>query len=440
MSLPPNPLVAAAAAGRDLAAPSEAWRSRLIPGPKGDLLLACQHNTLLILEHHPAWEGVLGLNEFSGELLKLKPPPTECGEAGVWTDVDSTRTLAWLAEHERMITGVDGVDRAVYALGYKNRFSPPRDWLQSLPAWDGVPRLGSLMADAWGARQDDYTAYVGTALMVMLVARIMEPGCKCDLMVVLEGEQGIGKTRSFEVLVGIEPGWCMEVTLSPQDREFAYSLRGSWVAAFGELSAFGKAEVARVKQVITTREDKYRVPWGRHFQTHPRQCIFVGSVNDSSYLPDHTGNRRFLPVYCSEVNINYLRQQREQLFAEALSLWKPKGEEGGCWPYWRPPESARDEQEARRIMDAWEPVIDRWLDQRVTGVPTPDIVTDSAGLVMAVEVSAVMREALSIETGRQDNLSVQRVKKCLSVLGWREKRPGRQGPRRRVWARPGGVP
>src|SRR5262249_23914540 len=179
------------------------------------------------------------------------------------------------------------------------------------------------------------------------VARVYRPGCKVDNMVVLEGPQGIGKSSALHVIGG---EWFTEQHESASNpKPFKEILQGKLLIEISEMDAFSRAEVSRVKQTITDTLDRYRESFGRHAKDHLRQCVFVGTTNKDDWNKDDTGARRFWPIACKgEIDVEGIRANREQLFAEAVTRIK----NGESW--WEmPAEETRLEQQKRYDADAW---------------------------------------------------------------------------------------
>lgn len=185
--------------------------------------------------------------------------------------------------------------------------------------------------------------------LVSAVARAFEPGCKVDTMLVLEGKQGVGKTRFTRELFGAD--WYAEATASPGDKDFFQVLQGRWVMEIGEMESFTKAEVGKIKQAVTAQQDTFRASYGRFVKTYPRQCVFVGTTNENQYLRDPTGARRFLPIRVNTIDVDRIIRERDQLWAEAVHLYR----EG--FDYWTLPADAAREQERRYQADTWEETI-----------------------------------------------------------------------------------
>lgn len=128
-----------------------------------------------------------------------------------------------------------------------------------------------------GIDENEYTMHIGQSLLVSSVARVFTPGCKVDEMVVLEGGQGLGKSTCIAELFGFD--WYLETSEPPTTKDFYVTMQGHTVVEIGEMQSFSKADINQVKMAITRRDDKYRAPYERHGESHPRQCVFIGTTN-----------------------------------------------------------------------------------------------------------------------------------------------------------------
>jgi small GTP-binding protein len=218
---------------------------------------------------------------------------------------------------------------AVLAVAAERAYHPIKEYLDSLPKWDGISRVENLLIDYFGAADNSYTKAIIRKTMVAAVARIYRPGTKFDSVLILNGPQGIGKSTFFAKLAG---DWFSDsLTLTDmKDKSGAEKLQGYWLLELGELAGMRKTDVEIVKSFISRADDKYRASYGVNVESHPRQCVIVGSTNaESGFLRDITGNRRFWPVRISgnsrKKAWQMTKEEVQQIWAEALVLYE-KGE------------------------------------------------------------------------------------------------------------------
>ncbi len=312
-------------------------------------------------------------------------------------DEDITQLQEWMQQNGLAKIGKDTCHQAVDLRSRERAFHPIRDYLEGLK-WDGCDRLNIWLSHYLGAERSPYTIGIGKAFFVSLVARIFQPGCKQDYMLILEGPQGLLKSKVCETIGGV---WFSDNLPDVRDgKDVSQHLQGKWLIEIGELSAMSKAETTTLKAFITRTTERYRPSYGRKEVIQPRQCVFIGSTNDNNYLKDATGGRRFWPVLLSLINIQALAADRDQLFAEAVHLFKA-GEK------WWPDKNfealhIRPEQEARYDADAWENIISAYLKGKTR-----------------VSVCDVAKGALFIETGRIGTIEQRRIGSILTALKWK---------------------
>lgn len=222
------------------------------------------------------------------------------------------------------------------------------EYLRAL-RWDGVQRLETMLIHGWGCPDNAVHRAIGRNWLVAAVARAMRPGCQVDEMVVLEGEQGTNKTKSLEILGG---EWYRAISERLDTKDFKLNCHRGWWADLVEMSTFRYSDFTAAKGVITTRTDALRPPYGRAEVELPRHFILVGSTNEKQYLRDDTGNRRYLPVKTTKIDLDWIRKNKEQLYAEAVARY----DAGETW--WEYPPEIAAVQEAARETDAWELSID----------------------------------------------------------------------------------
>jgi predicted P-loop ATPase len=237
-----------------------------------------------------------------------------------------------------------------------------KDYLGKLE-WDGVERINEWLAKYLGCSRQhpEYLSSIGRWFLISMVARIFEPGCKCDYMVVLEGEQGVLKSTACGILGGEWYNDTLPEIRGGDDVRVTQHLRGKWVIEVGELSSIRTAEAESLKTFLTRRDERYIPKYGHNEVHEPRQCVFVGTTNKEEWLRDDTGGRRFWPVKVGTIDIDALKRDRDQLFAEAVVAYNRSAR---WWPD-RDFEARfiKPEQESRYVEDAWEGLISVWLDR-----------------------------------------------------------------------------
>ena len=247
---------------------------------------------------------------------------------GGWNDSDNASLKVYLSNKYGIYSPTKTKD-AILAVAAERSYHPIKEYLDHLPEWDGTDRVETLLIDYFNATDNSYTRAVTRKMMVAAVARIVHPGTKFDSVLILNGPQGIGKSTFFAKLAG---DWFSDsLTLTDmKDKAGPEKLQGYWILELGELAGMRKTDVEVVKSFISRSDDKYRASYGVNVESHPRQCIIVGSTNaESGFLRDITGNRRFWPVRISGDGKRKAWKMSvydvEQIWAETLVLYA-KGE------------------------------------------------------------------------------------------------------------------
>lgn len=280
-------------------------------------------NILLVLENDPLVKGKIALDDFANRGLVLGALPWDSGEKKrFWNDTDDAGLRHYL-EKVYGIIGKEKIYDATSLYAHKHKFNSVRDYLLSVK-WDGVPRLESIFIDYFGADDNDYTKEVAKKSFVAAVARVMQPGIKFDNMVIISGAQGIGKSTFFSYL---GKDWFSDSLVTFEGKEAAELIQGRWLIEVGELSGMTKSETNTVKQFLSKTDDIYREAYGRHTAQFPRKCVFFGTTNDTEYLKDPTGGRRFWPVDANAEKATKsvftdLPTEVDNIWAEAFVFWQ----------------------------------------------------------------------------------------------------------------------
>lgn len=341
------------------------------------------------------FHGLLGFDEMLVSPVLMRPLNGEASfKPRAITDADITLIQRDLQKRSLARLAASVTHQAIEVIAHENSFHPVRDYLDSLK-WDGTERLEHWLADFIGCEQNAYTAAVGRMFIISMVARIFYPGCKCDYMLILEGEQGIMKSSACKVL---SDPWFSDHLPDVRGKDASQHLRGKWLIEVAELHVFDRVETALLKSFITRQEERYRPPFGRMEVFERRQCVFVGTTNKTEYLKDETGARRFWPVQCGKIMIDELCAMRNALFAEGVARLKA-GEK--WWPTREfEAECITPQQQQRYEPDMWEDQIGRIIKGR-----SHTTITELA-------------EALGIPKDKQGTIIQRRIIACLAQLGW----------------------
>ena len=302
---------------------SEDWTDNLIINSKGGFVANAQ-NAILILLHDSNLRKKFMHDEFSHRAVVVSDLPWRPKSRGMyWNDTDDSGLRNYLSTKYN-ITGQGIIADAWKEVLQRNATHPVREYLKG-QVWDGVERVDTLLIDYLGAHDTKYTRVVTRKSLVAAVARIMRPGVKFDNVLVMVGDQGLGKSYILKRLGG---PWHSDSLTTVTGKEAYEQLQGAWIIEMAELSATRKAEAEAIKHFISKQEDMFKVSYDRHVSIFPRQCVFFGTTNDSAFLKDRTGNRRFWPLRVGETKptkdlFNQLTDDEvAQVWAEAMHLYK----------------------------------------------------------------------------------------------------------------------
>ncbi len=370
-------------------------------------------NNAIAVLREPEWLGVFRFDDMASQKTVSDLPPSSCEisyeEPRALRDTDIANVQAYMQRRGLRTISRENTAHAIDVISEQNRFHPVRDYLDSLE-WDGIERASSWLTSYLGAENIQYTNRIGVMLLISMIARIYKPGCKVDHMVILEGPQGARKSTVCRILGG---EWFSE-NLPPDinNKDTSAHLNGKWLIEVGEMAAMSKAEASDLKAFVTRQEERYRPPYGRCEVVQPRQCVFIGTTNEAEYLRDATGGRRYWPVKVGKIDTEQLTLDRDQLFAEAVELFK-KGER------WWPDQELQNaviaaEQEARRECDPWE-------DEIASYISNKNLVT----------IGDILKDVLRIDVSHHSPRETRRAANALRVLGFEATKRNGQ----RCWVR-----
>ena len=360
-------------------------------------------NVLFALRNAPEWQGVLAYDEFAARVITQKPLPWGDPRVEGWADEHDTHACEWMQE-QGIPVAAGVVGRAIQTVAREHCVHPVRSYLHALN-WDRTSRLDTWLARYLGVEDSPYVQAVGSRFLISAVARVEQPGCKVDQVLILEGSQGILKSSALQALA--DP-WFTDRISALGGKDAAMEIAGVWLVEMAELDALLRAALPATKSFVTRRVDRFRPPYGKHVIDRPRQCVFAGTINPiGGYLKDPTGGRRFWPVSCGVIDLQALVRDRGQLWAEALVRFR-----GGA-PWWLETTElqalAAAEQEARFETDAWSEKVSEWLVGR-----------------QDVSVGEVLVGALGIAQESWSQTAQNRVAKILVHHGFDRYRPGKK--------------
>lgn len=389
--------------------PLNAWKGKLEVGrggPKKTL-----RNLMLHLQNVPSLGASIRYNDFTGRVEWRGRPLAD----------EDAIDIRLMIEDAGFEPTTSDVLPAVIRHAHDNSYDPVRDYLDAL-VWDKRPRIDAWLQDYMGAPEHEVIALFGSKFLIGAVARVYEPGCQMDNMLVFEGHQGAGKTTAVAALFGRE--YMISSISDFKSKEASIALQGRWVAEIAELAALKKTDITDVKKFITETVDQYRPVHGKNTIDRPRRTVFIATTNEHQYLKDPTGNRRFWPVPCTVVRVADLAADRDQIWAEAVARYRAQE------PWWLTDidhvVQAEAIQSDRAEGDAWAEPIDRWLDE-----------PENRSLEY-LTVGMILSAAIKMPIDRQGRADEMRVASHLTKRQWTraKRRVAKGSPSIWCWKRP----
>lgn len=353
-----------------------------IGGPESTL-----RNAECVLRLDPTWQGRLRFNQLS-HVVHIDGAKVE--------DIDEINATIWLDDTYGLQMSTALTHDAMQAVARQDAYHPVRDYLDSLE-WDTDSRIEYWLTEFCGSPDKTIVRAYARRWMISAVARAFEPGCKVDTTLILQGEQGAKKSWALQTLCG---EWFSDTVLDLRNKDAMQALQGVWIYEFAELDSVARQDTTMVKAFLSSKEDRFRLPYARNVIPWKRQCVIVGTSNETGFLKDPTGSRRFWPVQTGDIDLDGLARARDQLWAEAVHLYR-KGEQ-----WWlTKDEDGRRKKSAHLFTeeDAWRDAVLAWLvkSQRVE-----------------VTVVEVWRDALGKRQGDMKQTSQKRLARILRDDGW----------------------
>lgn len=251
--------------------------------------------------------------------------------------------------------GRDSMRDAVLKVATENQFDSAITWLNA-QRWDGVPRVDGFLERYFAVAPSPYAVAVSRYLLTALAGRVLEPGCKADMVPVFLGPQGCGKTRGVEALAP-EPDHETKIDLSERDDDLARTMRGRLIGEIAELKGLQQREAGSIKAFLSRSRDTWIPKYIEFATSYARRIVFIGTTNEEEFLADETGNRRWLPIKVGVVDVLQIRNDCSQLWAEAACIFAAEG-----IAYQAAERLSSDEHGQYVVTDSWEDAIETWLD------------------------------------------------------------------------------
>ena len=358
---------------------------RELSGKYAGKIVASTDNIIMALERPDICGGRIGYDEFTDELMVDEGVQSAAGKDkdkfrgdAQWRRFEHTDYTKMKRRLENKGQSFMAIQRAemkecVMAVGASDeaRIDSAKLWLGGLPAWDGVSRVGTFCSQYWGTQDTEYTRAVANYLWTALAGRVVQPGIKADMAPILVGHQGELKTSVVNALVPAEDYFC-EISFHEKEDDLIRLMKGTLVAEIAELKGLNSRDAETIKAFVVRRYEKWVPKYQEIAVRYPRRTMFIGTTNDTEFLADPTGNRRWLPMNAGEragvgcvADVEGLKRDRDQLWAEGLYMFTGSGEgvggrAGGI--AWREAERlAVSEHGQFAVHHPWEDKIAEWV-------------------------------------------------------------------------------
>lgn len=300
---------------------------------------ACEHNAFTLMSRDEKFDGLF----FDDFLQRARIGARD------WIDGDLLDAQRWLQRTHRVAGfSKNHTNSAVMSLAMSRTRDTLIDFIDGLK-WDGIPRIEQAFIDAWGCNDTEVTRAASHHFFVALAARAYLPGAQVDTLWAFEGAQGTGKSQALRALGG---EFHSEISASIGTTDFQRELRGMWIAELAEMDSLRGKESSTVKRLLSAPEDRFVEKWQINAMSYKRRAVAVATTNETSgYWQDPTGARRLVPLKTGTIDVNLIRENRLQWFAEAAVAYK----RGDNWWLW--PESINGEQQDRQQADPWEDLL-----------------------------------------------------------------------------------
>jgi predicted P-loop ATPase len=347
---------------------------------------------------------------------------------GLLTDNTISAIRSLINNTYRLDCGDPNTFAAVREIAWKNAYDPVLDMLNDCQSkWDGVKRLDTWVSVYLGGENTPLNRAFGRLALIAACRRARQPGCKFDIITVLEGPEGTNKSTAIKILAGDDENFSDQSILGATDKEVQEQLDGIWMHENADLAGMVRAEVEKVKAFASRQFDRARPAFGRVREDRSRRSTEWGTTNSDAYLLSQTGNRRFAPLKTGKIDLQALMRDRDQLIGEAAT-YEAAGEsitlDESLWG------DAREAQEQRRVTDPWEDILANIPDQvdvsesnQTTHFIT--IIHRSTDGYERVASADLLTYVLNVPKAQQSSFHSQRLAHAMKFLGWTRNPSGR---------------
>ena len=349
--------------------------------------------------------------------------PASGGEWASWEDTDYAAIRMTLERMGFIKAQKADVRDAVLFVAQQRKFDSATNWLNGL-RWDGVPRVAGFMHTHFGCDNTPYAAAVSRYLWTGLAGRVLAPGCKADAALLLIGDQGAGKSSGVAAIAPWNDAYA-EFHLGAKTDDLARKMRGTLVGELSELAGMSAKATEELKAWLSKQVERWTPKYVEHETSYPRRCLFIATSNDDEPLTDSTGNRRWLPLKVGQVDVDAIKHDCIQLWAEAATLHRETG-----IAYCEAEKLAAQEHSSYMASDAWTPIVVTWLETPgdLEGEPAP-------GTQEFLTAADILRGAIGLKPGQIARRESQRINSVMTGLGWTSTRRRRNGTNPRGFVR-----
>lgn len=343
-------------------------------------------------------------DEFRDEIMLSN---TNSGQWRPFKDEDYTRLRIKLEDGGFNAVGLNLIRESVLLVAKENVFDSAITWLNEVaPAWDSKPRISAFLQRYFGAQDTPYVRAASEYLWSALVGRILFPGIKADMVIVLVGEQGTGKSTGVAAICP-NIDFFTEISFNEKDDDLSRKMRGHLVGEIGELRGLHTKELESIKAFVTRTREKWIPKFKEFTASYARRIVFIGTTNEAKFLADSTGNRRWVPITVGTVDVVGIRNDCLQLWAEARDTYSGV-------KYAEVESLLSKVHDDHTIMEPWVDIVEAWLQ----GTCQPQGVRMVNGYREVVTTSEILKDALGLQPDAMNRKNEMRAAITLKQIGY----------------------